>query len=224
MINKRLAKMVSEWLESGSPAQESFDWSRSRTNWSRDIPKHKDFIKSLPDAISRKDVRRISERKSFDVVDKFLATMIWGYGDLGYGSYRVNKMFLTPGFREKIETSYGLASEGKTLDAYQYLSKNRVSQLGPAFGTKWLSFASPKGSPAPIYDSFIAKWVEKFAKREFANVSTSSEVWSLKTYATYFDWMALHSDELGLKPDDLELVIFQDATTEFSEKSKWKGL
>jgi hypothetical protein len=150
--------------------------------------------------------------------------MIWGYGDLGYGSFRVNKMFSSTGFEEKIQESFELANSGKVMDAYEYLSKNRIQQLGPAFGTKWLSFVSPKSKPAPIYDSFIAMWVAKFAKKEFSNISTSSEVWSKKTYGTYYDWMLLNSSEFGIKPDDLELVIFQDATLEFAVKSKWKSL
>ena len=150
--------------------------------------------------------------------------MIWGYGDLGYGSYRVKKMFSTPGFQERINLSYELASTGLVMEAYEYLSKNKVQQLGPAFGTKWLSFVSPSAQPAPIYDSFIAMWVNKFAKREFGEVSTSSEVWSKKTYGTYFEWMISKSNEFALKPDELELVIFQDATSEFSVKSKWSNL
>jgi hypothetical protein len=110
------------------------------------------------------------------------------------------------------------------LEAYEFLSKNRIQQLGPAYGTKWLSFASPNVKPAPIYDSFIALWVGKYADTDFVEVSTSSEVWSKKTYATYFEWMISNSEEFGIKPDDLELVIFQDAMLEFSNKSKWMDL
>ncbi len=224
MTNRRLASKVSEWLDSGRPAQEAFDWTKSRSNWCRDLPLESVFIESLPGALSRKDVRKISESKKTLITEKFAAAMIWGYGDLGYGSFRVKKMFSTPGFQEKINESYNLAESGQVLEAYEYLSKNRIQQLGPAFGTKWLSFVSPKIQPAPIYDSFIAMWVEKYAKKEFAKVSTSSEVWSKKTYSTYFDWMLSNSMEFGVKPDDLELVIFQDATLEFATKSKWKEL
>ena len=99
-------------------------------------------------------------------------------------------------------------------------AKNRIQQLGPAFGTKWLSFISPSSQPAPIYDSFIAMWIEKFARKEFAQTSTSSEVWSKKTYSTYLEWMLSNSKEFGLKPDDLELIIFQDATQEFSTPAR----
>lgn len=224
MANRRLTEIVAEWIDSGRPAQEAFVWTKSRSNWSRDLPAERVFIEALPGALSRKDVRKISERKNTTTTEKFAAAMIWGYGDLGYGSFRVKKMFSTPGFQEKLNRSYDLASCGQVLEAYEYLSKNRIQQLGPAFGTKWLSFVSPKTQPAPIYDSFIAIWVDKYAKREFSKISTSSEVWSKKTYSTYFEWMVLNSAEFGVKPDDLELIIFQDATLEFSAKSKWKEI
>jgi hypothetical protein len=224
MINERLFLNVTEWVQSGCPAQEAFNWSKSRRNWQRDLPTEKQFIESLPDSLSREDVRVFCASGKSTVTEKFTVSMIWGYGDLGYGSYRVKKMFSTPGFEEKINCSYELASTGLVMEAYEYLSKNRVQQLGPAFGTKWLSFISPSAQPAPIYDSFIAMWIKKFAKYEFAEISMSSEVWSKKIYGTYFEWMVSNSAEFGLKPDELELVIFQDATTEFSAKSKWSNL
>ena len=224
VVNERLASIVTEWVQSGSPGQEAFDWSKSRENWERDLPTEKIFIKSLPDALSRDHVRNVSESKKSSVTEKFITAMIWGYGDLGYGSYRVKKMLSTPGFEEKINHSYGLAKLGMVIEAYEFLSKNRVQQLGPAFGTKWISFVSPSVQPAPIYDSFIAMWVKKFAKHEFSGLSMSSEVWSKKTYGSYLEWMLLKSAEFGLKPDDLELVIFQDAAAEFSAKSKWTSL
>jgi hypothetical protein len=45
-----------------------------------------------------------------------------------------------------------------------------------------------------------------------------------KTYSTYLGWMLSSSEKLGETPDDLELVIFQDATKEFASKSKWRAL
>ncbi len=216
MTNKRLAKKVDEWFQQGQPAQEAFNWEKSRLNWIRDIPNEIQFIKSLPLNLSRGDLRQIHDLKNSTTSELFVASMIWGYGNLGYGSFRVRKMFSTPGFQEKIDQSYELANAGQVLEAYEFLSKNRVHQLGPAFGTKWLSFASPSSQPAPIYDSFIAMWVNKYAKRDFAGVSTSSEVWNKKTYGTYLEWILFNSSKFGVKPDDLELVIFQDATREFS--------
>jgi hypothetical protein len=218
MANLRLASKVAEWNDAGRPPQEAFDWSRSRNNWSRDIPSLSQFINSLPLALSRSDVRSICDQRHCSVPEKFISSMIWGYGDLGYGSYRVKKMFATPGFSEKIHKSFELARAGYVVEAYEFLSRNKVQQLGPAFASKWLSFASSGAQPSPIYDSFISMWVKKYAAKEFAKVSTSSEVWNKKTYSTYLEWMGLNSIELKVKADDLELVIFQDATQEFASK------
>ena len=217
MTNKRLALRVEDWIQQGRPAQEAFSWEKSRDNWIRDIPSEQLFIQDLPSDLSRADVREIHDLKRSTTSEIFVAAMIWGYGNLGYGSYRVKKMFSSPGFQEKIDRSYELASVGRVLEAYEYLSKNRIQQLGPAFGTKWLSFASPSAQPAPIYDSFIAMWVNKYAKKDFTKVSTSSEVWNKKTYGAYLEWMLSKSLEFGIRPDDFELVIFQDATREFSD-------
>jgi len=220
MANLRLASKVAEWIEAGSPAQEAFNWSKSRSNWCRDIPSLSQFIESLPDDLSRDDVRRVCNLNKSTIPERFVVSMIWGYGDLGYGSYRVKKMFSTPGFNEKIQQSFDLARAGNSLEAYIFLSKNKVQQLGPAFGSKWLSFASSNEQPAPIYDSFISLWIKKYATKEFGSVATSSEVWNKKTYGAYLEWMNLNSRALEVKADDLELVIFNDATLEFAAKGK----
>jgi hypothetical protein len=220
MTNPRLTSIVSAWIKAGRPAQESFSWSKSRSNWCRDIQDLTRFIQLLPESLSRSDVRLVCDHKKFTVSEKFVTAMIWGYGDLGYGSYRVKRMFSTPGFIEKIHQSFDLARSGKTLEAYDFLGRNKIQQLGPAFATKWLSFVSPQDQPAPIYDSFISLWIKKFASKEFSKVSTSSEVWSKKTYGAYLEWMTVSAVSLGVKADDLELVIFQDATHHFSAKGK----
>ena len=220
MANQRLISIVTDWIKAGKPPQEAFPWSKSRCNWLRDIPTLNKFIDSLPDSLSRSDVRNICNHKNHSIPEKFITSMIWGYGDLGYGSYRVKKMFSTPGFNEKIHQSFNLASNGKTLEAYDFLARNKIQQLGPAFGTKWLSFVSPQDQPVPIYDSFISLWIKKFASKEFSKVSTSSEVWSKNTYGAYLEWMTANAVSLGVKADDLELVIFQDATLHFSTKGK----
>ena len=224
MLNQRLALKVSDWFASGCPAQESFDWSRARNNWRRDITEHSIFIDALPDRLDRKYVRRLCESELNSSSEKFVTAMIWGYGDLGYGSYRTRKMFSTPDFVEKVERSHSLARDGLVLEAYEYLARNKIEQLGPAFGTKWLSFSSPRNNPSPIYDSFIAKWIKKFGGKDFEDFSMSSETWSVRTFSTYMEWMRSHSSELGIKLDDLELVMFQDATEEFSTMSRWRGL
>lgn len=216
MLNERLNLIATKWSNAGNPAQEAFDWSKSRRNWKRDIPSLNSFIEALPPALDRNFVRKVCDQAGTTTPQKFVTTMIWGYGNLGYGSFRVKKMFATPDFSEKLENSLELAKAGDILGAYEYLAQNRIQQLGPAFGTKWLSFISSEKQPAPIYDSFVSLWIQKFAKNEFPDMTMSSESWSKKIYAAYLDWMRDQAAALGLQVNDLELIIFQDAAIEFA--------
>lgn len=133
-------------------------------------------------------------------------------------------MFSSVDFQIKLDYSYQLSQSEQPLDAYKYLSKNRIEMLGPAFATKWISFASPRSNPAPIYDSFISKWFQHFAADAFTPVPISSLLWNLKTYSTYLSWMQGQANLLKVNTDDLELLIFQDAMRTLPNSSKWKTL
>jgi hypothetical protein len=109
-----------------------------------------------------------------------------------------------------------LAQQGKPLEAYLHLSQNRLKQLGPSYGSKFLSFCAPREIGAPIYDSLVARWVRDYAAVDFADVSTNSSYWSLKTYTRYFDWVTEHARELDCYPDEIEHVLFQAAEQEYS--------
>jgi hypothetical protein len=214
----RVSKLIGQWREAGSTPQGAFDWSKSSANWTRDIPQMKKFIESLPRSLDRTFLRETAKNQDFSAVEKFTATMIWGYGDVGYGSYRVKKMFNSLDFVRKIENSFSMCQSNEPLAAYSYLSKNRIEQLGPAFGTKWIAFVTPTGSPAPIYDSLIGTWFSTFAAADFEGVSLNPEVWSLKTYTSYVLWMSKVAEKHSIKCDDLELVLFQEASKLFSKK------
>lgn len=215
----RASKLIGQWLEAGSVPQEAFDWSKSSANWIRDLPQMKKFIESLPKSLDRTFLRETAQNQDFSPIEKFTATMIWGYGDVGYGSYRVKKMFNSLDFVRKIENSFSMCQSNEPLTAYSYLSKNRIEQLGPAFGTKWIAFVTPPDTPAPIYDSLIGGWFSTFATKDFEGVSLNPEVWSLKTYSSYFLWMKTVADEHAIKCDDLEFVLFQEANKLFSKKA-----
>lgn len=204
--------------------QEPINWERAKGNWLQDLPHLAAYIDHLPTLLDRRLIREIFENDTHAPEAKFATVMIWGYGVVGYGSYRTKKMFGSADFLPKIEESYRLSRSGNFLDAYKYLSKNKIESLGPAFGTKWISFSSPSSSPAPIYDSFVAKWFGYFAPEVFGVNSNSSLLWNLKTYATYAAWMQEQAQILSVKIDDLELLIFQDAMRTFPNSSKWKSL
>ena len=215
MANSELARLIREWGSAGRPLQQASTWANSRSRWISAFPAYSKFLSGLPGELGREDLHEIMASET-STVNKFLAVMIWGYGDIGYGPYRVNQMLTTDGYHETQINSFLLSNKGEFLVAYQYLATNRIDQLGPSFGTKWISFCSSRENPAPIYDSYIALWVSRYAAKDFKGVSTNSENWNLKTYRTYCNWMKELENIYALPADMLEFIIFEEAFREYS--------
>jgi hypothetical protein len=222
-MNRRLVSLVKKWQADGSPGQEGFDWTSGKHNWEKAFPKDKKFISGLPPEIDRVAVRNICESSKYSIREKFLAVMVWGYGDRGYGPYRVTQMLNQVHAEEVLAEVFDICQNGDPKSAYEYLRKNRIRILGPSYSSKFITFCTPRQIGAPIYDSYIALWVEAFAAQDFEGVKTSAEVWNSKTYSRYWDWIKEHSDELNCFPDDIELVLFRDAEANFSKSSNWSG-
>ena len=222
-MNKRLTELIGIWATNGSSKQESFYWAKGRDNWSNAFPEESKFIFGLPDEIDRDYVRRVCDSKKYTIRQKFLAVMVWGYGDRGYGPYRVSQMLGQEQAETVLSETFEICRSGDPKGAYDFLSKNRIRTLGPSFGSKFITFSTPREIGAPIYDSYIAMWVKKYAASEFAEVPTSSENWNLNTYSFYWDWIKLHSIHFDCLPDEVELVLFRDAEKEFSKASSWAG-
>jgi hypothetical protein len=221
-MNDQVVNLVKEWKRNGSIPQESFDWSLSRKNWAKTFPKYSSLINELPDLINRSIVRKYCQDRDLEVVAKFLVIMVWGYGDRGYGPYRVMKML---GDSDSIQTLIQVqdsCNQGKPVEAYDFLKKNRILQLGPSYGTKVLNFLTPRDIGAPIYDSYIAKWITTFAQEEFTSFPLKYSVWNTRTYSKYRDWVIEHSANLDCFPDDIELNVFRAAADNFSKISHWK--
>jgi hypothetical protein len=148
--------------------------------------------------------------------------MVWGYGDRGYGPYRVTQMLNQPHAELTLREAFNLADSGEPIEAYEFLKSNRIRILGPSYGTKFITFCTPRAIGAPIYDSYIAKWLEMFAAEEFAGTRISSESWNSNTYSRYWGWAKEHSELLQCYPDQIELVLFRDAERLFSKTSNWR--
>jgi len=222
-VNKRLVTLVQKWQEIGSPGQEGFDWTSSKQNWEKAFPIHIKFISDLPSEIDRVAVRKICESAKYSIPEKFLSVMVWGYGDRGYGPYRVNQMLQQSHATPVLTEVFELAQKGLPKQAYEYLSKHKIKTLGPSYSSKYISFCTPRDIGAPIYDSYVALWVQSFASGEFSEVNTSSDRWNLRTYSRYWDWIQEHATALGIYPDEVELVLFRDAESKFSKTSSWSG-
>lgn len=171
---------------------------------------HEGLLTVLPSLLDRSAVRQIVADSRFTAEERFLTTMAWGYGGVGYGPYRVGKMLSTPALDQMLTRSCSIASSGASLSAYEFLMNNRIRQLGPAFASKWLYFCGSEEFAAPIYDSVIAKWVMANAKEFFADVRISSEYWNPATYSRFIDFLNEASTITGCSRGELEYLIFLD--------------
>jgi hypothetical protein len=219
-MNSRLSSLLTHWQKEGSRPQESFDWVKTRQNWLKAFPDHENFIALLPAELGRETVRKFFLYSSASTLEKFLVVMIWGYGDRGYGPFRVSKMLSTPNAEIVLQEVYRLCQLAKPKQAYQYLMQNRIRNLGPSFGTKFMCFCTPKDVGAPILDSLVGMWIREFASKDFETVGTNYESWNVKIYSHYWDWIKEHSDAFSCDPDDVELAIFRDAEGLFSSRSQ----
>ncbi len=209
--NKHLLTLIENNPSEFFAEQEGFDWSRSLINWKEAFPFEEVFLDNLPEKLDRAKVREVCDSDSHSVLQKFLVTMAWGYGDIGYGPYRVSRMLEQANSLHILGKAIQEARSSSPLDAYAYLAANRIKIFGPSFGSKFLNFVTPREVGSPIYDSVIARWVGTFAKEDFLGVSTSSELWNLNTYSRYWYWVRFHAEKFEKYPDQVELGIFRAA-------------
>lgn len=221
MINKNLVKIHNAWVASGSPQQNGFDWYSLKNNWLSLFAVDSDFILSLPQSIDRTFLREFCARQEVSIRQRFLAVMIWGYGDRAYGPFRVSQMFNQANTELLLSQAFDLAESGSPIQAYSFLSKNRIHYLGPSYTSKFVCFCTPRKVSAPIFDSFIATWLANYANGDFEGLLISSQTWNIQTYSKYVMWIQEHALHLDVYPDDLELAIFRDAEQKFSKSSKW---
>lgn len=91
------------------------------------------------------------------------------------------------------------------LAAYRVLAnQHRIPFLGPAFGTKFLYFASAPDKPALILDRLVSLWLNDNGGVRFNYIA-----WDPAEYARYLDLMFAWSAALEVIPADLESRIFQ---------------
>ena len=142
----------------------------------------------MPDCLTRTVVRgacRGAADSPAEAVRAFLIVMAWGYGRVGYGPFRVRRLFdMTPTADAQFRAAASELAAGGPVAAYALLGDKgvpRLPRLGPAFDTKFLYFCSPAGSrPALILDRLVAGWL-----RENADLSLSEARWSVRTYQRY---------------------------------------
>jgi hypothetical protein len=208
---QRLSDLAELWKANGKPEQESFQWSKTSFRWQSALKEYAQFIDTLEPTLNRTQVKNIVCDQSVDIISRFIASMIWGYGEVGYGPFRVKGILSNPDLDSKLQSTFDLANQGYWLESYARLRDCKIKGLGPAYGTKWLFFCSGPGQEMPIYDSVIAKWIASNASEDFLGIPTSSEYWRPLTYKTYVEYLNRCARDLKISVGDIELLIYNDA-------------
>lgn len=203
-----LRKLVRDWHKAGEPPQIAISWPRER--WEAAFPAHRKLFRSLPTELDRASVRRAcatattSDRAAEDAL---LATLVWGFGWVGYGPHRAAVMLMTPHAARRLRSVAAIVASDGPLAAYRSLGgDNRINRLGPAFGTKYIAFCQPKGSEgaALIHDRLVTDWLAANGRADLR-----AATWSAAKYEAYLEQMDNWAEELDVAPETLEFLMFQ---------------
>lgn len=172
-------------LSAGHTPQRGFSWKPE--SWSAalvDCPEVVDQLNSLPDRIDRDEVCRVvtANLSLGKVLSAFVTSMIWGYGDSGYGPARVRWVLtgirgrkaahapVLPDVAERLQAAAHVVRERGPVEGFRHMNNSgRIKYLGSAFFTKWLYFASALSGPddpkaAPILDKRVRDWLAENAR------------------------------------------------------------
>jgi Putative 8-oxoguanine DNA glycosylase OGG-like protein len=179
-------------------------------SWLATFPESTQPLASLPVHLDRATVRAAcldAPRSPAAARHAFLVVMAWGYGTVGYGPWRTARILQessrAPDRLAKV--AQHLTHRG-ALDAYGLLGGGcRLRGLGPAFGTKYLSFCpqSAAGPQALILDRLVADWLA-----EYVDVRLDPISWAPRTYRRYLELVSSWADAIGVKCEEIEWCIF----------------
>ena len=236
--SERLNLLHIAFVESGADYEsqwtylDSSEWSGN--NAAEKYPKvfeHSGFVANLASTkrISRSDVfsafdlvreGQSPEEKITALGEAFVTAMAWGFRPNSYGPFRTNEMLTNSKQGQKRSDALTILFEifdelksdsSKPIDAYKKLS-GKITRLGPAFGTKFLYFASDLGNRAPILDAVVANWLWKYGVRDSKGKWLSAVPWKPTDYQRYLDFcdeacLQLQVTDRGL----IEYLMFIDA-------------
>jgi hypothetical protein len=200
-------------IEDLNPLDESvFQYDRHR--WSKLNKESKKLVTSFEgEKVSRRDV--IDSFKSYyqgksDYLLPFTMTMIWGFNDTGYGTYRTNKYLETEENRAIIENALKATNHGEIEKAFKLFMK--VKGLNVSYISKLLYFgtrAKEKENYALIFDIRVARALVKLLDSEgisgLLNITPSGK---FKDYDSYNKLIHRWAKELEVEAENVEMFLF----------------
>lgn len=188
--------------------------------WASSLERH-GFPGALPDELADRVVRHgdtITREMVFDYQDAdatalLVAAMLWGFGPLGYGPYRVAQMLQgRRGGGAVSDVIDDIRTVARTDPAAGFAAlfssgRTRVPQLGIAMGTKLLYFSAGRrgDSTMPLV---LDQVVYAACRRLGLDAPDPRRYTSAVSYAAYCNDMADRAARLGIAADTLEMSLF----------------
>lgn len=218
-----LRRRFQQWDANGRPPQDAFEWEKK--NWQKYLGNY-NILESLPNPIGRPGVlekfKLVNDLDS--ALDAYIASYLWGYAKAGFGPYRAERVIrlntdLKNGknFADDLLTLANTTMTDGGTAGFQHVVNRRqadrkfFAQWGPAFATKFISFATKASTQVPttpIMDSIVVEWFSKHCKE----IGPLWLTWySADSYCRYTECMADWAAELGIEPEEVEQLIFMKA-------------
>lgn len=230
-MDPTIPTVLGEKLSAAFVEQEPQAWTPEKwTGWLSAVDGGESVLASLPAAVDRRCVAEVVAREleGGRFAGAFIAAMVWGHGNSGYGPYRTAAILAGLGDRSraartggvrtqaaspevvvKLRASADLLSQEGPIRAYRYLNNadGHVAGLGPAFFTKWLYFvsagANPYGAQAtPLLDQLVMRWLNTNARMGLRTARTAE-------YERYVELLRGWGKPFGRTPVQVETVIFE---------------
>lgn len=222
-VPPRLARFA-EQLRADDPLTQAIPFKAERWRTGLDTCAHLEPTLeacAVPGVVTRSDLAAISRAVVAGEAHPerlFVATMVWGFGTVGYGPYRTRLMLDDLGTRPHLAEIVALLTAGRLAEAYQSF---RVKMCGPAFFTKFF-YAVGLGAglePLPlVLDSQVAISLRNLAVDGAIDAArlVRGEPNVQHFPAGYTRYVALINSwarELGCRPDAIEKLLFAPPAT-----------
>lgn len=200
---------------------EKFDSSKWDVYFKKDVEYNRIKVKH-PAQLSRADIFKIAKSLKLNystslLKELFIASMIWGYGKVGYGAFRTWHMCSDPHFLDTLSWCHEELEKGMLLKAYRLF---QVNKCGPAFMSKFFYFCSSSFSQnhhCLILDSVVADKLQRkcgvnislYAKYAAKNGAIVNVDRYDEGYLEYNKDMRDWAGQIHVNPDQIEYFLFR---------------
>ena len=199
-------------IQALNPLEESaFDYNINR--WAKLSEEAKrEVFQFEGDTISRKQVLDAFEgyyEGKTDYLFPFVMTMIWGFADTGYGTYRTNRYIGSEENRNLLKSAFQALKEGAQDVAFKELMK--IKGLNISYVSKVLYFGTrARGIKeyALIFDIRVSRALVKVLDEDIAGLLELSPSNKYKDFENYNKLLHQWAKDLEVEAENIEMFLF----------------